>query len=88
MKPRYWHCPMLPPSVIAPAIALLDAAGYVRRGAGIGTYTSEEEPMYRDGTYIADLCVCEDPARPVVDRLHAMLTPGAPLPPWPGDVAG
>lgn len=67
---------------IKPAVAVLEAAGYVRDGsARSGTYNSEEEPMYRDGGYIADLVVYEDSSRPVIDQLHAMLTPDAKLPP-------
>lgn len=79
---RTWVCPMMPSPRIKPAVAVLEAAGYVRDGSGrSGTYNSEEAPMYRDGGYLADLVVCEDPSRPVIDQLHAMLTPDAKGPP-------
>lgn len=79
---RTWVCPMMRSERIKPAVAVLEAAGYVReRSTRVGTYDSEEEPMYRDGGYIADLVVYEDSSRPVIDQLHAMLTPDAKLPP-------
>lgn len=79
---RTWVCPMMPSERLEPAVAVLEAAGYVReRSSRAGTYDSEEEPMYRDGGYIADLVVYEDPSRPVIDQLHSMLTPNAKLPP-------
>ena len=69
--------------MIAPAIALLEAEGYMPGTVGAGTYDSEEEPMWRDGSYIKDLTVREDPLRPVIERLNAMLTPNRPPEPWP-----
>jgi hypothetical protein len=69
----------MPLQHIKAAIAILDAAGYQRAPTGCGTYDNEERPMYHDGTYVADLVVYEDPTRPVIDRLHARLTPDAPL---------
>lgn len=88
MNARSWSCEKLPSTRIAPAIALLEAEGYRVGTSGVGTYDSEEEPMWRDGTYIKDLVVREDPARPVIERLNAMLTPNRPLKPWPPSEEG
>lgn len=80
MTTHTWTSPWLPGARIDLAIAILDAAGYQRLwgSVGAGGYVCDEEPMYQDGTYIKSLVVYEDPARPVIARLQALLTPDAP----------
>lgn len=77
MATKLWTSPWLPGARIDPAIAILEAAGYQRGWGSVcaGGYLCDEEPMYHDGTYLKSLVVAEDPSRPVVDHLQAILDP-------------